>query len=579
MNRLLVYRWSDLSRLAGLALAYALLAKIMLSFFSANGVVSIVWPSSGLALAALLIGGKKYWPGIFIGALAGNIMQGSSVGISIFIASGSTLEALACVWLLALNTRFNPALNHLRDYVWLIGAAAVSACVSALIGVTALWLAGFLTLQAIAVNLLHWWQGDVFGIVLVAPLMLVWRQLPHGWFSRERMVETVACFGLAFLFGQAVFLGWFHDSFSHGIQDDWMFMFILWSAFRFGRHGALLVIVITVVQALLGAIQGVGLYATNLAQANLFYFWLYMLSITLIGMTLALSIAERNLTAAILRASKERLKIAADSGQVGIWEYNLQTNELIWDDTMFALYGARREDFSGAYDAWSIRLHPEDRAATEAALQDAITGIREYKPEFRVVWPDGEVHYIKGHAQVVKDEAGNPVRVIGTNWDNRAHAYTQQQLQLAHTAINKSRSAFFWLNPEGQVTYVNDYACQNLGYSREELIGQHVWDFDPDLPAKTWPQRWAKLKKIRTHTFETRHRRKDGTIFPAEITTNYILTDEKEYLFSFVHDITERKQTGMRVERLSHLYQALSEVNQAIVHMEQQAELFPLVCR
>src|SRR5665647_3174493 len=81
-------------------------------------------------------------------------------------------------------------------------------------------------------------------------------------------------------------------------------------------------------------------------------------------------ITELKQTEAALRASEQRLKLAVASGQVGIWDLNLQTNELIWDDTMFALYGARREDYSGTYDAWSTRLHPEDRAATEAALQD-----------------------------------------------------------------------------------------------------------------------------------------------------------------------------------------------------------------
>ena len=94
MKLALKYRWSELARMAGLALAYALLAKVMLDLFSANGVITLVWPPSGLALAALLIGGKKYWPGIFIGALAGNLMAGSPAGVSVFIALGNTLEGL-----------------------------------------------------------------------------------------------------------------------------------------------------------------------------------------------------------------------------------------------------------------------------------------------------------------------------------------------------------------------------------------------------------------------------------------------------------------------------------------------------
>jgi diguanylate cyclase (GGDEF)-like protein/PAS domain S-box-containing protein len=90
---------------------------------------------------------------------------------------------------------------------------------------------------------------------------------------------------------------------------------------------------------------------------------------------------------------------------------------------------------------------------------------------------------------------------------------------------------------------------------------------------------WAEQQKKGMIVLETRHRRKDGTIFPIEVIANYIVSDGEEYSFVFTQDITERKQTEMRIERLSRLYQSLSEVNQAIVRMEQQAELFPLVCR
>lgn len=121
------YCRSDLVWIAGLALAYALLAKIVLGFFSANGVISLVWPPSGLALAALLIGGKKYWPGIFIGALAGNLMAGSPTGVSIFIALGNTLEGLAGVWLLAHFDHFDPRLTHFRDYLKLAIAGSAGA--------------------------------------------------------------------------------------------------------------------------------------------------------------------------------------------------------------------------------------------------------------------------------------------------------------------------------------------------------------------------------------------------------------------------------------------------------------------
>jgi diguanylate cyclase (GGDEF)-like protein/PAS domain S-box-containing protein len=277
-----------------------------------------------------------------------------------------------------------------------------------------------------------------------------------------------------------------------------------------------------------------------------------------------------------LRSSEERLKLAIASGKVGIWEYNPQTAELFWDDIMYALYGEHRENFTVTCDGWLARLHPEDRAENETAFHNAIKGIGIYSPEFRIIWPDGEVHHIKGHAQIVNDEAGNPIRFIGTNWDNWAHAHTQQQLELAYTAIDKSKTAFFWVSPQGKVSHANEYACQSLGYSFEELIGLYIWDFDPDFSPEAIEPTWADVKQHGMRLIETRHKRKDGTIFPVEVTANYL---NEEYNFCSVQDITERKQAEAREHRLTQLYKALSEINQAIVRMEQQSELFPLVCR
>jgi len=92
------------------------------------------------------------------------------------------------------------------------------------------------------------------------------------------------------------------------------------------------------------------------------------------------------------------------------------------------------------------------------------------------------------------------------------------------------------------VLYVNDAACQGLGYTREELVGMHVWEFDPDFPPEAWPPMWEGLRQSKVINIETRHRRKDGTIFPVEVVGNYIYAEGEEYSFVFVQDITERKQ-------------------------------------
>jgi PAS domain S-box-containing protein len=118
-----------------------------------------------------------------------------------------------------------------------------------------------------------------------------------------------------------------------------------------------------------------------------------------------------------IRNLGERISLAAKASKVGIWDWDVANNRLIWDDQMYALYGVAREQFSGAYEAWLEGVHPDDRAASMEASQQALRGEREYDTEFRVLWPDGTVHHLKARAEVRRDATGAPLRMIGANFD------------------------------------------------------------------------------------------------------------------------------------------------------------------
>jgi len=302
MNRVLDYRWSDIAKLAGLVLAYSLLGQIMLAYFSLNGTVCILWPSAGVGLATLMTGGKKYAPGIFAGAMASSIMTGTPAAVSVFVAFGNTLGALAGIRLLTKAKLVNAELKYPQDYLYLGIAAIVDAGVSAAVGVAALLAGGIVAQQAGLQNLLQWWQGDLLGIILVTPLILVWRHTALVSIERNRIIEAIACFSLAFLAGQVIFLGWFHDTAGAIAKGFIMFIFVAWSAVRFGRHGALLVIGIVAVQALLGAVRNVGYFAADIAGTGLVNYWIFMLVLTVTGVMLALIVNT-------LKLSEQRLAL------------------------------------------------------------------------------------------------------------------------------------------------------------------------------------------------------------------------------------------------------------------------------
>jgi integral membrane sensor domain MASE1 len=176
MNWIGIYRGFDWARPVGLALAYALLGRLVLTFSTANGNATIFWLPGGLALAALLAWGMRFWPAVFAGAVSAGLMVDDPLPTSLLIALGNTLESLAAAWLLQTRLRFNPELDRPRDFFYLAVVGIVASSISALIGPFSLWLSGYLTIDTIGRNISHWWQADLLGIVLGTPLFLVWRQ-------------------------------------------------------------------------------------------------------------------------------------------------------------------------------------------------------------------------------------------------------------------------------------------------------------------------------------------------------------------------------------------------------------------
>ena len=135
-------------------------------------------------------------------------------------------------------------------------------------------------------------------------------------------------------------------------------------------------------------------------------------------------VTERKRAEEELNKLVERLDLATRAAHMGIWDWDVHKNELVWDDQMYALYGIRREDFSGSYEAWLASIHPEDRDYSDEVSRRARLGEVEYDTQFRIIWPDESVHIIKALGQVVRDGNGNPLRMLGVNYDitDRMHA-------------------------------------------------------------------------------------------------------------------------------------------------------------
>lgn len=123
-------------------------------------------------------------------------------------------------------------------------------------------------------------------------------------------------------------------------------------------------------------------------------------------------------------------------------------------------------------------------------------------------------------------------------------------ITLFQYTIEQSPQAVFWLNRKGQFEYVNKQACKSLGYTREELLSLYLWDIDPDYPKELWGPHWEETGRVTKRTFETKHVRKDGHIFPVEVSAYQVYFGGKEFHAAFVRDITELVQARTKQAKL-----------------------------
>lgn len=150
----------------------------------------------------------------------------------------------------------------------------------------------------------------------------------------------------------------------------------------------------------------------------------------------------------------------------------------------------------------------------------------------------------------------------------------ERELLLAQSSMDSSNSALYRISSTGLTLYCNDFACQSLGYSREELTSMYIWEYDPDFPPDAWPSLWENLRKTRTVNIESRHRRKDGTTFPIEVFGNMVDYEGEEFSFTIIKDITLRRQQEHELRIAATAFEAqegimVTDANKVILRVNQ----------
>jgi PAS domain S-box-containing protein len=565
-----------------LAVVYLCAGKLGLSWASINASTSAVWPASGIGLAALLIWGYRLWPGIFLGALLVNFTTPASLGATLAIASGNTLEAAVGAWLINRYANGAKAFERARDiFRFVLLAAILSTAISATLGASSLSLVGLAPWPQYSAIWLTWWLGDMAGVLLIAPLIVIWARHPRRELLSSRALEVSGLLLSLLVVTYVVFVAEPRLAPAYVAVPP-----LLWAAFRFGQHGAVTAAFLTSAIALAGTYQGIGPFASADANAALLHVQIFMGTIAVTALLLAAMTNEGkraeqrlqvqdaisrimaespDLTVAgpeVLQVLCERAgwsmsalwKVDRTAGElacVEVWRtpsVNLAQFEAVTRERRFAPgVGLPGRVWSSGAPAWISDVtqdgnFPRAPMAIQEGLHAAfafpiklgreVLGVIEcFSREVR----ESDDHFI----EMVRDIGAQLGQFIERKRTEEALLQSEKELS---DFFDTASLALHWAAPDGTILRVNRAELKMLGYSEQEYLGHNIAEFHVDRETTNdILKRLARAEVL--EDYPARMRCKDGAICDVLINSSgYWKNGEFVHTRCFTRDVTNLKR-------------------------------------
>ncbi len=564
----------DILRLAVFGILYSAAAHGAILFLVLPSGAAVIWPAAGVFLAALLTFPRSQWWAVagLLGLLdlAAELTTGAFPLIpAVIITASLTAEALLAAALIRYFCQEPLTFEKRSDVLALLLWGCIVAPAVAAIPPT-------LTLQAwFGSNPLKswwWWTvADGMGVLVVTPLLLVWgrksvkRAKSMTW---RRLAELTGAFIALVVVTRFVFTYGNPEGAPLATYSYLPLPLLLWVAVRFGlRTVTTASFVLAAVAVWYESSAGGGLAAVGEGLVALQGFLIFMVGALLL---LAAILAERQESGRLLAENRERLELALEGADLGLWDWACDTGRVVYNRRWAEMLGYDLSELDPYGTTWEELLHPDDRPRVMASLQQHLEGETPlYQAEFRLRAKNGEWRWVLGRGKVVeRGESGEPLRMTGTHLDiherKRAEAASGQLGRIIEAAASE-----IYLFDAETLHFVdaNRGARENLGYSLDELYGMTPLDIKPEMTREAFDTLLAPLRdgsesEVR---FSTKHLRKDGSTYSVDVLLQLVRGEDRPLFFADVHDITDHLAMEQQLRQAQKM-EAVGQLTGGVAH-------------
>ncbi|HEU4340267.1 MAG TPA: MASE1 domain-containing protein, partial [Candidatus Binatia bacterium] len=625
MLKKLTSRWPTPLAIAVLAGLYFCAGTLGLSLAFVNPSASLVWPASGIALAAILLWGYRLWPGIFLGAFLVNITTQGTLATAIGIATGNTLEAVLGAWMVFRFANGPKAFDQAGNiFKFILCGTILNTAVGALFGVTCLSLGGFAQWQDFLTIWLTWWLGDTIGALIVSPLLVIWITQPWPSLKPARILEAIGLLLMLILIGRIVFLGRILAGLEYLAVPP-----LLWAAFRFGQRGAATSTFLMSVMAVVGSLKGLGPFAAAEPNQALLLLLVFMGTITATGLVLGAVIAERRRTEQRLIVQDAVSRILAESPELrhatpklvqvlceragwdigAIWDIDRGGNHLecveLWRSAAVSApefealtrqhkfsrgIGLPGRVWSSGQPAWVPDVtqdsnFPRAPAAAMAGLHAAFCFPFKFGDEIL-----GVIECFSREVRQPDDHFLQMLPAIGSQLGQfierrRAEEARQHSEALKGAILESALDCIISIDQEGKVIEFNPAAEKTFGYARAKVLGMPLAELI--IPPHLREDHYRGLARY----FDTGHgavlgrrvempaRRADGTELSVELAINAVQLGPDRIFTAYLRDITLRKQAEQALRASEQRFQAIIDNSTAIIYLKDLEGRYILINR